>query len=118
MSPVETAEERYATIVDAFSALPGVTPPAPPGPGKNVFGAGAIKVDNKIFAMLVRDDLVLKLPKQRVAALIGEGTALPFDAGKGKPMAEWATIPAAAAEQWLPMAREAFTFVGKRAVSG
>jgi TfoX/Sxy family transcriptional regulator of competence genes len=43
-----------------------------PQPTRREFGSNALKVNGKIFAMLVRGSLVLKLPKARVEALIAE----------------------------------------------
>lgn len=54
MSPLEpTPEERYAAVVDAFAATPNVTPPSDDERSKQRFGANALKVDNRILAMLV-----------------------------------------------------------------
>jgi TfoX/Sxy family transcriptional regulator of competence genes len=75
------------------------------------FGSNALKVNGKIFAMLVRGSLVLKLPKARVEALIASGQGGPFDAGKGKPMKEWVTV-LASERTWLALAHEARAFVG------
>ena len=105
------AEERYAVLAEAVATLPGVTLPSPAG--KKSFGSDAIKVDNKIFAMLWHGDLVLKLPKQRVDGLIAADKGKPFDAGKGKPMKEWVAVGAELPE-WESLAREAIAFVGKR----
>jgi hypothetical protein len=107
------AEERYASLVEVLARAPGVTPPSPAGSGKKSFGSDAIKVDNKIFAMMWQGDLVLKLPRQRVEALIGAGTGTPFDAGKGRPMKEWVAV-GAESEEWEALAREAMAFVGKK----
>ena len=82
-----------------------------PQPTRREFGSNALKVSGKIFAMLVRGSLVLKLPKARVEALITSGVGGPFDAGKGKPMKEWVTI-LAVEKSWLALAREARLFVG------
>ena len=57
-------EQRFAALIDELPGIPGVTPP------RGGFGRGALRVENKIFAMLVRGHLVLKLPRRRVA-LIG-----------------------------------------------
>lgn len=68
--------------------MPGVTVPE----GGSGFGSNAIKINKSIFAMLVNDRVVVKLPAGRVAQLISSGDGLPFDAGKGKPMKEWVSL--------------------------
>ncbi len=99
----------FADLVDALLTVPGVTPP---GPGRT-FGAAALKIDNRIFAMLTGGALVLKLPAARVRALVEAGEGGPFDAGKGTPMREWVAIGADRAGAWEPLAREAAAFVGE-----
>jgi len=55
---------------------------------------------------------VLKLPRQRVEALLVSGEGRPFDAGKGRPMMEWVMVEARVADQrWLSLATEALHFV-------
>ena len=82
------------------------------------FGAGALKVHGKIFAMLVRGALVVKLPAKRVSAAIAAGQGTAFDANKGRPMREWLAVPPDSALDWLSMAREALEFVeGRRGAS-
>src|SRR4029077_17361784 len=82
MSP----ETRYAAMVQRMAGKPGVTHITE---GRGFGSSGQLKVRGRIFAMLVRGELVLKLPGQRVVALIVAGEGTPFDAGKGKPMREW-----------------------------
>jgi hypothetical protein len=106
-----TAEERFADVVAALLDQPDVTPPSESG---REFGSNALKVKGKIFAMLVRDSLVVKLPAARVATLIASGQGGPFDAGKGKPMREWLTVDLASSADWLGMAKEALTFVSAK----
>ena len=55
--------------------------------------------------------LVLKLPRERVAELIATGAGTPFDAGKGKPLAEWLALGDPDDATLLDLAREAATFV-------
>lgn len=106
------AQVRYDKLVDALTGQPGVTPPDANG-GKG-FGSDALRVDGRIFAMLSRDALVVKLPATRVRELIAQGAGGPFDAGKGSPMKEWVTVAAQDDAIWLALAREALAFVGRR----
>lgn len=101
-------------MVDEVAGRPGVTPPTDEPGAEGKFGGAALKVNKRIFAMLVRGRLVVKLPRQRVAALIASGDGEPFDAGKGKPMAEWVSIATTSEMDWLPLATEAMEFVGSK----
>jgi len=56
---------------------------------------------------------VVKLPRERVAELLGSDRGDPFDAGKGRPMKEWVTLRTPESE-WIELTREARRFVGKR----
>ena len=105
MSP----EERFEDLVDEFTGLPGITPPGTTGG----FGRTALRVDGRIFAMFVRGQLVLKLPKARVDELIDGGHGTRFDANKGMPMKEWLALAANSPQPWPELAREALAFVGK-----
>jgi hypothetical protein len=66
------AQDRLAALVDALAAEPDVTPPDTSGPRR--FGSRALKVGDTAFAMVVRGALVLKLPRDRVAALLDGGS--------------------------------------------
>ncbi len=85
------------------------------GSGRRGFGSGALQVNGSIFAMVSHGRLVLKLPGERVAALLVSGDGLAFDAGKGRPMQEWVALDEGTDGQWLPLAQEARTFVAGRA---
>ena len=101
-----TAEQLWEPLAKAQLARRGVTS----GTG---FGANeGLRVSGKIFAMLVRGELVVKLPADRVDELIDAGAARRFDAGKGRPMKEWASVPASASRRWKGLVEEARTFVG------
>jgi hypothetical protein len=71
--------------------------------------SNVLSVNGKIFAMLVRGKLVVKLPKQRVDELVAARAGTYFDPGHGRLMKQWISIPAGKAE-WLEMAREAHRF--------
>jgi hypothetical protein len=47
------------------------------------FGRSALRWEKKIFAMLVRGRLVVKLPAPPVDALVSGGDGVHFDANKG-----------------------------------
>lgn len=111
--PPDKSEARYAAIVKALAGRPGVTSEAA---GKKGFGSsGQLKVDNRIFAMLVRGSLVVKLPKERVDRLVEAGSGRRFDPRRdGRLMKEWLTISRASKLDWLLLAQEAMRFVGSR----
>jgi len=106
--------ERYRVLAAAFAEEPGVTLPTDGAQPGNRFGSSALKVDGRIFAMLVRGRLVVKLPRQRVAALIASGAGEDYDPGRGRVMKEWVVLGPAADAEWLPLAREALAFVAAR----
>jgi TfoX/Sxy family transcriptional regulator of competence genes len=101
-----TPEQLWEPIAKDQLAKRGVTS----GTG---FGTNeGLRVSGKIFAMLVRGELVVQLPRVRVDELVDAGAARRFDAGKGRPMKEWASVPASASRRWRGLVEEARTFVG------
>jgi TfoX/Sxy family transcriptional regulator of competence genes len=99
----------FDSLCDEYAGMSGVTVPE----GGSGFGSNAIKINKSIFAMLVNDRLVVKLPGARVTELISSGYGVPFDAGKGRPMKEWVglTVDEDACRK---LVAEAMAFVGKR----
>jgi hypothetical protein len=106
VSAEEQAEKRYEDLIDGLVGIAGVTPPQ----GGSGFGRSAVRFQKKIFVMLVRGRLVLKLPTGRVDALIAAGEGVRFDANKGTPMKEWFSLDPESELPWLPLAREALDF--------
>jgi hypothetical protein len=107
------ADALFAPIVRAFSRDPRVQPPADDqtgGPRK--FGSNGLKVDGKLFAMIVKGRLVVKLPRGRVDELVASRKGVRFDPGHGRVMKEWVTLGPEAKAAWLGLAREARAFVG------
>jgi hypothetical protein len=98
--------ERYLALVDDLVGLNAVTPPR----GGSGFGRGSLRYRGKIFAMLVRGRLVVKLPETRVAELITAGEGAAFDANKGTPMREWLSLDPESGLDWLSLASEALDF--------
>src|SRR5258705_2882713 len=105
-----SADRKFEQLVTAYLEVEGVTPPGSSGG----FGAGALRINGKIFAMFVRGRLVVKLPKVRVDELVAAGEGERFDANKGTPMKEWLSLDPASKLGWKPLAEEAFAFVGGR----
>ena|SRR5438034_11093824 len=103
-------DERYEDLVDELVGAAGVTPPR----GGSGFGRSALRFQGKIFAMLVRGRLVVKLPAGRVDALIEAGDGVRFDANKGTPMREWLSLDPDSGQDWLALAREALDFARSR----
>lgn len=99
-------EDRYEDLIAELLGTMGVTPPR----GGSGFGRTALRFQDKIFAMLVRGRLVVKLPADRVDALVADGEGARFDANKGRPMREWFSLDPASPRGWLPLAREALDF--------
>ena len=115
MIPPLTPETRYAAIVAALCENPDVTYANDEAQAKKSFGATELKVHGKIFAMLVRGRLVVKISRTRVDALIAAGAGERFDPRHdGRLMKEWLVIDPACEEQWLPLAQEALAFVGAK----
>ena len=99
------AEQSFAVLADDLLADPDVTE----GTG---FGSNpGLRVHRKIFAMLVRGQLVVKLPASRCAQLRDDGDGSAFDAGKGRPMREWIAVTEDAVARWPDLAAEALTYV-------
>ena len=101
-----TPEQIWHPIAKAELARRGVR--AGTGFGQNE----GLRVGGKIFAMLVRGELVVKVPRSRVDELVDAGIAVRFDAGKGRPMTEWASVGPEASRRWRGLVEEARAFVG------
>jgi hypothetical protein len=108
-----TPEQRYEDLVDDFAGEEGVLPPQ----GGSGFGRGALRYRRKIFAMFVRGQLVVKLPRPRVDELVAAGHGERFDGNKGTPMKEWFSLDPESGLAWPPLAREALDFAHRAAAA-
>ncbi len=103
---VLTPENRFEKLAEWFEGQPGIS-----REGRG-FGAGALKIQGKIFAMLSRERLVVKLPGPRVAALVAAGEGEPFDPRRdGRLMKEWLSLAETSGLDWQALASEALEFV-------
>lgn len=107
-----TAEERWAALVETMLAQ-GVATYGSDGP-QRAFGSTSLKTNGKIFAMLVKERLVVKLDRHRVDELVEAGKGQRFDPGHGRLQKEWLDVDSASANVWLDLATEAEAFVAGR----
>ena len=108
------ADGRWAALVATILAEGAATYGNESGP-QQAFGSTSLKTEGKIFAMLVKDRLVVKLDRRRVDALVAGGQGERFDPGHGRVMKEWLSVADAASDEaWLELATEAERFVAKR----
>lgn len=96
--------DRFAALSAVLLREPGVHLSERKG-----FGRDSLMKNGKLFAAARGEVMMLKLPAERVAALIASGQGAPFDANKGRPMKEW--VLANMSADWETLAREAAAFV-------
>ena len=109
MDPSDRWEALVATMLADGAATYGNA-----GGAQRAFGSTSLKTDGKIFAMLVKDRLVVKLPAARVVELTSEGVGEPFDPGHGRIQKEWLSVTGTEADQWRSLATESEAFVARR----
>ena len=99
-------EERFWALAAPLLALPGVT-------RSTMMGFPCLRVRGAFFAS--RDhrsgELIVKLPRERVAQLIEAGTGKPF-APAGRTFREWVQIGDRSEDRWGELIEEARIFVG------
>jgi hypothetical protein len=110
MAELEASEARelFERITSGFMSDPTVSQ------GTGFGSSPALRVRNRIFAMLVGGALVVKLPKDRVDQLVASGIGACFDPGHGRVMREWVTVPVGHATEWEELTADAFAFVEQR----
>jgi hypothetical protein len=102
MATGKSAEQPpvYRDVVDALCADPEVTE-------GQMMGMPSLKAGRSMFGGTFDGCLVVKLGRERAAALIASGRAEPFDpSGRGRAMKDWAQVPEPA-DDWLELAAEA-----------
>ena len=96
-----SADERYQDLCDEMLALPGASI------GRALSNEG-LMVHGKLFAFLLRGQLIVKLPVERVAEVIGAGTGAPATMGT-RTMKQWLEVTREA--DWAQLARESYDYV-------
>ena len=105
-------EERFAALVETMLGRPGTTSGSDGSGPQRAFGSTSLKTNGKIFAMLVNEQLVVKLDRRRVDALVDAGEGERFDPGHGRLMKEWLALDPRSEQDWEVLAGEALEFVG------
>jgi hypothetical protein len=98
----------FEKLAKALDVGPVTKPADPVRPQR--MNANAFCIRNKVFAMHVGDDLVLKLPPERVAGLIKTRVATSNVVG-GHAMKEWANFRPETEKKWLALAKESLDYV-------
>lgn len=81
--------------------------------GSSQFGANALRVNGRIYAALMpRHRLLLKLPPERVEALLGSRRAECLQGG-GRVMTGWVTLAPDDEATWIALSDEARAFVAE-----
>ena len=101
-----TPKERYIAIVDELSINPNISQ------SRKSISSG-LRVNGKVFAMLAKGKMVVKLPLHRVDTLIDSGQGERYMSG-GRPMNEWVTIEPASEDGWMALVKEAMDFVASQ----
>ncbi len=97
-------EEHYRAVVDELRADPAVSESL-------MMGSPSLKHGSKMFGGYRDGELLVKLGRERVDALVAAGRARPFDpSGAGRPMKDWALV-GEPVDDWLALADEARLFV-------
>lgn len=98
-------ETSFEAISDPLLREPGITE------GTGFGSSPGLRVGGRIFAMLVGDGLVVKLPADRCAQLVASKIARPFDRGQGRPLKEWVVVTDTTESEWSNLAQEAVAYV-------
>lgn len=107
------AAARWEALVADVLAAGSATYGNEGGP-QRAFGATSLKTDGKIFAMLVKDRLVVKLSADRVTELVEERVGEQFDPGHGRIQKEWLSVFGHDQAAWRALATESEAYVAKR----
>ena len=104
-TPSDGLTPAFAALITEFTSSPRVSY------GGRGFGARALRVDGRIFAMLdSKGRFVVKLPRIRADELLVRAQAIHFEPVPGRPMKEWLVVTDVKVS-WLALAREAYQYV-------
>jgi hypothetical protein len=102
-SPI-TSEERYAAIVETLRHNDITHAESTSRATRHM------RVNHRIFAMLDKGNLVVRLPRGRVDTLIASGDAAHFVPDHGRAMKDWIAVGEGSQEDWMSLVHEARDF--------
>ncbi|HEX6256962.1 MAG TPA: MmcQ/YjbR family DNA-binding protein [Euzebyales bacterium] len=102
---VDDGEALFWDLAEELYGDPAVT-------RGTMMGHPCLRVDGAFFATLRREtgDLVVKLPRDRVAAMVEEGSGAPF-APNGRVFREWVSVTTVDEDRWRELLADAKAFV-------
>ncbi len=103
------SKEKYTRLAKSLIKNSRVVQPI----GKKGFGSSGLYTKNKLFAFLShKNQLILKLPKERVDELVSHGEGMYWNPRRdGRALKEWVVLKPSSKIKWLPLAKEAMSFV-------
>ena len=91
------ADDRWQDLMDRTQGGPVTR--------GTMFGSQGLRTGTKYFAIWWHEQLVVKLPADRLEELVASGGGLRFEPMPGRPMNGWLLLRASA--QWDPLVTEA-----------
>jgi hypothetical protein len=107
---VTMTEPESTDTEDTFDAITERLLGEPDVDEGRIFNSAGLRTNGKIFVMLSRGRITLKLPASRCAELVATGVARPFESG-GRQMREWVSLVDASPAQAFALADEALAFL-------
>lgn len=102
------AERCFELLAARHLADPNVTR------GTGFGSTTGLRVGGRIFAMLMKAELVVKLPKARVDELVASGAGARLETSQGRAMKEWVAVPLVQCADWQRLTDDALAFVNGR----
>ena len=96
---------KYAELVESFSSMKGVE-------ASQMFGKPCLKIGGKAFVAHQKEILAFKLNGSALQNALAIKDAKNWDpSGAGRPMKEWAAIPAVTTVDFSVIAKDAMAYV-------
>lgn len=102
------AEKAFESLAKAQLARAGIT-------SARMFGSTALKVGGKVFAVLYKGRLVLKLSEEEVATIVRAKEGVLFDPGHGRTSPTWVSLDPATIKKWPTWTDRAKAYVSQAA---